>query len=87
MDTGSRRCATPLRSIGAQAGFDGVYIGKAGVVEAVEVELEGLALDDVQRFAGMVKCASATWGLPRRLSQLNSNAVHMSAPKNGGARW
>ena len=32
---------------------------------------------------GMVKCARATWGLPRELSQLSSNAVHRSAPKNG----
>jgi hypothetical protein len=34
---------------------------------------------------GTVKCAMATCGLPRGLSQLSSKAVHRSAPKNGGA--
>ncbi|MCY1555524.1 hypothetical protein D9M68_921940 [compost metagenome] len=32
---------------------------------------------------GTVMCASATCGLPRAFSQLSSNAVHMSAPRNG----
>ena len=34
---------------------------------------------------GTVKCASATCGLPRRLSQDSSYAVHRSAPKNGAS--
>ena len=34
---------------------------------------------------GTVMCAMATCGLPRRLSQLSSNAVHKSAPKKVGA--
>jgi len=34
---------------------------------------------------GMVKCASATWGLPRAFSHDSSNAVHRSAPKKGRA--
>ena len=32
---------------------------------------------------GKVKCAMASCGLPRGLSQLSSKAVHMSAPKKG----
>ena len=33
---------------------------------------------------GIVKCAIASCGLPRALSQLSSNAVQRSAPKKGG---
>ncbi len=34
---------------------------------------------------GTVKCATATCGLPRGLSQLSSKAVQRSAPKKGNA--
>jgi hypothetical protein len=41
-----------LTEVGAQTFLDGVRADKAAVVEAVEVELERLALDDVVAFAG-----------------------------------
>ena len=41
-----------LTEVGAQTFLDGIEVDKAAVVEAVEVELERLALDDVVAFAG-----------------------------------
>ena len=51
---GRLRGAAPrgLGEVGAQACLHGLNVGEAGVVEAVEVQLERFAFDDVGRLAG-----------------------------------
>ena len=52
--TSQRRCwGSPngLTDVGTQSGLDGIHTGKPRVVEAVEVQLERLAFNDVQRLA------------------------------------